>query len=983
MALSVRLQQISRQAAGLYFIERTSPPLSAAAELDGYRLLIGQSKKGVTNKIIRIDTYPQFVQLFGDIDRRLERRGGFFHRSAEIMLAQGPIKVMNVRSYDDTLDVVQAIGLNIQMDDNGNSVLSDRPYTNYFNTDRNWFVDEENIIPSNDTDLLHIVNIGNKDLTVFVRPLKNVIYKQTIGEYYELLDQALPESIEPTMLLNDTFVEVFVFNIDLTFGIPSSVAYLFNSAGNLRNDVIDANGRDIDALQRLSNEEDARFLNSYEGSLISTLTNQSSATLAIDNLINIDSDLTGLICKINEDVLDNAADFEPPTLAELSSVATASALSNGKRPIPMEFYGTKTIDWTGSNMDYTPSDKYSAMSIDADFVTTNYNSLSNDSNTLSQAYVLESGKITAQEDVNNFTIIGNHIVHNNPMLLGLETPVVADFDYSKPSSNVISISGQDYDPRRSCIMTNATAVKTGTLFLGMDGNPTTVTRFNFIGKKVVFGGLHTSTFPLDSVGAPLATFNTISGNWEYLGGVSLGLPVEYNYTGIDPTDPTFGYPKDQVGGTVIAFPDIDDAAIAALVLANPTFSVELNYFVAEFDRPLYGGDDDVSVPTSVGARSNFSVLTLDNSLEIILYREPSTNANYMLQLNRVVDTTKQFNPISMKGLAVRNDQFVNGTPTRLEDVLNGTISGQLLDLLTDREYETYSYLVDSFESYPTANIKSQFTVVARDRQGGITSLINTPFVKTFKNSTDPFFKDSPTDTKINIEHFEDGGNLLLPYSQLFTLPTKQQGAAYGATYFPNATIKDNGRDIKMPMAPIVSNLFAAKWLAGQGHIPIFGSDFRVAASGLGKVGMELTNDDRAILERLGVNPIMQDFTVMGNRTLNQDGTALKSLHVRETLNVLQLEVTPIAKGALGKLNTEQLRATVKARVDSVLERYLANGALTFGRSIVDSTNNDGDVLAAQMLVIDIEVIVSSVAEKVVIRTTTFNSTSEIGTVIIV
>ncbi len=983
MALDVKLQQISKQAAGLYFIERTSPPTLQAADLSGYRLLIGQSKKGETNKIITIDDYPQFVQRFGDIDKRMERQGAFFHRAAKIMLQQGSIKVLNIRAYDDTLDVVQAIALNTQVNDVGNDVLTDRPYTNYFNTDRNWYVDESYIIPSNDTTLLHLVNLGTKDLTVFTRPLKALQYKQTIAEYYSLLGQAIPEYLEPTMVLNDTFVETFVFNIDFSFGIPSSIQYLFNANGQLKNTVVDANGRTVDALKRLSEEVDSRFLNSYTGSLISTLVTQDNKTLAIDNIINIDSNLTGLICKINEDVLDTASDFIAPTLESLTTVASASALVGGKRPIPMEFYGTSQVDWNLSAMDYNPSDDVVAMSLDVLTITTNYNSLSNDANTLTQAYALESGQITSQEDVTVFSSIGAHIVHSNPMLLGTETLDGSDYDYTKPTASV-TINGKNYKPRYSCILTNATGAKLGSMFLGMDGNPTRIVKFDFVGEKEVFGGLHTSTFPLNSAGTPLGTYNSGTGNWEYLAGLSVGEPIEYNY-GVPVTDPEFGYPLDATvldGGDVIPFPDLTDAEIAALILANPTFATPLNYFVAEFDRPLYGGDNDITTATSIGARSNYSVLTLDNSIEIILYREPATNTNYMLQLNRIVDKTKQFKPIFLQGLAVRDAQFVNGTSARLETILNDTLSGSLLDLLKDREYEGYSYLVDSFSSYPTSNIKSQFTFVAQERMGGITALVNSPNVKQFRDSTDPYFKDTTTASKINTDYLADGGNTALPYTQLFSLPTKQQGASYGATYFPNVIIKDVSGDIIMPVAPIVSNLFAAKWAAGQGHIPIFGSDFKIAASDLGKLEMELTDADRATLESIGMNPIMQDYTVLGNKTLNQDGTATKSLHVRETLNVLQLETTPVGKAQLGKPNTEQERAKAKARIDAILERYLRNGTLTFGRCICDRSNNTDDVLAEQMFIIDIEVVITGIAEKVIIRTTAYNTESEVGTVII-
>jgi hypothetical protein len=350
-------------------------------------------------------------------------------------------------------------------------------------------------------------------------------------------------------------------------------------------------------------------------------------------------------------------------------------------------------------------------------------------------------------------------------------------------------------------------------------------------------------------------------------------------------------------------------------------------------------------------------------------------------LNRIVEKTSGFTPISMNGMASRDAQFVNGTSTRLEEILNGTVGGELLNLIKDRDYESFNYLVDSFSSYPTANIKSQLTNAASKR-GGCTALINMPFVKGLKDSTNPYFKDSTSSTKVNLEYLEDGGNTQLPYSQLFSLPTKQQGASFGATYFPNVSIVDNGKTIKFPIAPIVSNLFASKWQQGSPHLPIFGFQYKVSASGLGKVGKELTDEERAILEGIGINPILQDFIVLGNKSLNQDGTALKSLHVRETLNVLQEEFRPLAKSLLGKYNTEQNRANAKARFESVLERYLGNGSLSYAKVIVDKSNNTDEVISNQMMLIDVELVVTGINEKVVVRSTVFNSENEIGTTIV-
>jgi hypothetical protein len=67
-------------------------------------LVIGVSKKGPVNTPVKVSTLSEFQAIYGEIDRNLERRGSFFHRTVEKMLESSPVYAMNLLLTNDNLD---------------------------------------------------------------------------------------------------------------------------------------------------------------------------------------------------------------------------------------------------------------------------------------------------------------------------------------------------------------------------------------------------------------------------------------------------------------------------------------------------------------------------------------------------------------------------------------------------------------------------------------------------------------------------------------------------------------------------------------------------------------------------------------------------------------------------------------------------------------------------------------------------------------
>jgi hypothetical protein len=79
------------------FIEEFDRSIISSPELEGItNLVIGVSKKGPFNTPIRLTSLGDLEAIYGDLDRNLERKGSFFHRTISKMLEIAPVFAMNL-----------------------------------------------------------------------------------------------------------------------------------------------------------------------------------------------------------------------------------------------------------------------------------------------------------------------------------------------------------------------------------------------------------------------------------------------------------------------------------------------------------------------------------------------------------------------------------------------------------------------------------------------------------------------------------------------------------------------------------------------------------------------------------------------------------------------------------------------------------------------------------------------------------------------
>ena len=102
MALDPKIASI--KAAGTYRFEFDKSQV-VGVPANQVRLMVGFSKKGPFNTPVFVPDSSFFKQVFGDIDRNLEKKDSFFHRSCLSALERGPILALNLLSLDSDDEV--------------------------------------------------------------------------------------------------------------------------------------------------------------------------------------------------------------------------------------------------------------------------------------------------------------------------------------------------------------------------------------------------------------------------------------------------------------------------------------------------------------------------------------------------------------------------------------------------------------------------------------------------------------------------------------------------------------------------------------------------------------------------------------------------------------------------------------------------------------------------------------------------------------
>ena len=285
------------------FLEEFDNSIIATPVVEGLtNLVIGVSKKGPVNTPIRVTNTNDLEAIFGQLDRGLERKGSFFHRTVSKMLETAPVFAVNLLITDDNLDTIEYKSLSTSAD-YANDMERTGPYRRFFDTTGFWKRDTESFINLTKTNTgysdraFSLTNLSDKFVTVFVFKSAMTGFDRTLIEWYGSAEK-MPPYVGVNDYASDYMVDVVVVAGDWSnyqsLAVDARWSAYFNATG-LRKDKV----------REFANDRNITLLSYYEGlSLIPYFRDENGRNIFIETVINRDTDRTGVFCAFNSDLVE-------------------------------------------------------------------------------------------------------------------------------------------------------------------------------------------------------------------------------------------------------------------------------------------------------------------------------------------------------------------------------------------------------------------------------------------------------------------------------------------------------------------------------------------------------------------------------------------------------------------------------------------------------------------------------------------------------
>jgi hypothetical protein len=294
------------------------------------RLVVGFSTKGPFNTPVYVPDIQTALKVFGDIDRALEKKGSFFHRSIFTCLNSGPVFALNLLKLNNTVtetgtpdvangsDVARYRAFSLDTDEsNGtnstddytrsNALLpkQDKLVSSYYNKEKFWFPDPNMLLATIDTTeqskLFSLVNLSQNPVSIIIKksldakiPIKG--FDITAQEYFGANN--VPSFMNPYDYISDYFIDVIAVSGNWSkysdLALDPVYSSYFTSKGFIKSKIDDF----------LSLKE-VNVVLSTTGCLIPDFIDQNGITQYIKTLVNNQVGQTGILCAVNEEALDD------------------------------------------------------------------------------------------------------------------------------------------------------------------------------------------------------------------------------------------------------------------------------------------------------------------------------------------------------------------------------------------------------------------------------------------------------------------------------------------------------------------------------------------------------------------------------------------------------------------------------------------------------------------------------------------------------
>ena len=331
MAIPVHLQQF--KAAGVYRVVFDKSTM-LNNEPETLRLVVGYSEVGPFNCPVYVKDPQEFVQYFGNISKKLEKRGIFFHRMCLQMLSISPIICLNLKKFSG--ETVGASTISTTFNPNYDPIDDVKiNIEDIFDKTRFWEISAEQLNDLNSVEGITLNNYINLSVTdtysnsvsYFIRKASgNIVsqYNVTVNEWYADRPDEKPEYLENfgNLLISDFFAEIFVFkgkfkssqvlasdSLKKYFVATDEIeendeGTITNYKLKLRNDLRNPYNELIDTLDALYADPASNAIGHWVGCLIPYFRDKRGNYQALDIVFNQDNDIHKMMMSFNIDLLE-------------------------------------------------------------------------------------------------------------------------------------------------------------------------------------------------------------------------------------------------------------------------------------------------------------------------------------------------------------------------------------------------------------------------------------------------------------------------------------------------------------------------------------------------------------------------------------------------------------------------------------------------------------------------------------------------------
>ena len=927
------------KSSGIYrFVWDKSEIAGVPAEI--LRLVVGYSEKGPFNTPIYIQSDTEFKAIFGDISKKLEKRGIFFHRMALQCLAKGPIIALNLKRFDK--ETVGACSFNVAdetIDLTGVEVES------IYDTTRFWKLDPEAILAAtakktNKKDkYISITSADSKETScsIFIRGFKPTGYDVTVTNWFASQGEEVPDYFidgdkdYSSLLISDFWAEIYVFRGEFTPALCASdpLNKYFDVIGGkpqLKEYVENAFGEKVDTLAALADDDASNFVNNYNGCLLPFFKSQTGSYVSLDLAFNSDNGLHKMMMNLNSDLLYNGdVKINDLVTTGWTSSSTSGSAFGGKLKQTEEVYkSTTAIDTTiddgdvkifvGKTYDfaYSATPGKEATAFDPDFIT----------------YVGGAAAEGKTDDYIKYIggypykFVGENEIKINDIALKAQVYAVVTEDAKYlEASHVAVYNGETYIETTEGVYTASELPLVDLVTLPVTKNEeTTYYRFEGVdGDYKVYvtanpaHKLDNNTDIYVKADGTVYTKSGDPGSYALVEGAKAGAEIDGKDKGA-----------------------LDFVAVGLL----------------NGDRVIYNG----AFYTITDVSADFLKLSDFLGNEITVSRKATVKkCNHSASI-----TNYNLKPFYFKGY-----EYLNAAPKNkiMKDFAKLDWHNFILSTLfyydglriglTSRNDIDYRYVIDTFEGLVDTEEHKELALICKQKDNAV-GFLNFPSMKTFKNCEYSSFTDDQG--KLQVKFIAEGANKKKQPARLFSLVSEVNGGSY-VSYNTPLTFSDGTVKTSVPSAALVSNNFMEKYESRQPYYIVAGPTYgRMIYPGLVGPEFNFTRADLDILEPMGVNcmvyvPRLGTY-INSNQTAKQNPvTALSKLHVRELVIYLQDEIEKLLQDYQWEFNTPYLRDLVKAKADTICERVKNNGGLYEYLNVCDESNNTDDVINNEMFVL--------------------------------